>query len=152
MHRKTLLFLLLFGTSLSFIDATAQTIYVQNDSADVLASVTNAISYDAASPATIMLASGPARVGLPPLRKPLPEPVYPVAAEQFGVQGRVVAEFVVNRKGRARDIRILHSPGRGCGDEVLRVLRAARFQPALDAEGQPSTQRYVTAFVFRLDD
>lgn len=96
-------------------------------------------------------ADGPVvHLGFPALRKPMPALVYPVRAEQFQIEGRVLVEYTVNKKGRAKDVRILKGPGGGCEEEVKRVLRAARFQPILDADGQPVATRYRSAFDFSL--
>ena len=89
--------------------------------------------------------------GFPALRKPMPALVYPVKAERFQIEGRVLVEYTVNKRGRAKDVRILDGPGGGCGDEVKRVLRAARFKPILDADGQPVETRFRSAFDFKLN-
>jgi TonB family protein len=47
---------------------------------------------------------------------------YPPAAVENGVQGRVIASFVVNTDGSLSDIRILKRLGWGCDEEVERVL------------------------------
>lgn len=122
---------------LATVPAVAQTVAVAD--ADVVAD-TDAIT------------DGPAvQPGFPALRKPMPALVYPVKAEQFQIEGRVLVEYTVNKRGRAKDVRILDGPGGGCGEEVKRVLRAARFQPILDADGQPVETRFRSAFDFKLN-
>ena len=122
---------------LATVPAVAQTVAVA--AADVVAD-TDAIT------------DGPAvQPGFPALRKPMPALVYPVKAEQFQIEGRVLVEYTVNKRGRAKDVRILDGPGGGCGEEVKRVLRAARFQPILDADGQPVETRFRSAFDFKLN-
>lgn len=91
------------------------------------------------------------QLGFPTLRKPLPAVVYPVNAEQFQIEGRVLVEYTVDKRGRARDIRIISGPGAGCKKEVLRVLRAARFNPMLDTNDQPVAARFRSAFDFKLN-
>lgn len=86
----------------------------------------------------------------PELDKPLPAIKYPVKAKQFKIQGRVLVEYTVNAKGRVEDIQILRGPGGGCKAEVRRILRAARFVPAVDADGNPVATRYLSGFDFRL--
>lgn len=76
--------------------------------------------------------------GFPPLRKRMPSIVYPVRAAQFQIEGRVYVEYTVNKKGRARDIRIIDGPGYGCEEEVERVLRASRFEPMQVKTKSPS--------------
>lgn len=86
----------------------------------------------------------------PELSKPLPAIVYPVRAKKFNIQGRVLVEYTVNEKGRAEDIEILRGPSAGCKKEVKRVLRAARFKPVLDEDGNPVATRFLSGFDFRL--
>lgn len=93
----------------------------------------------------------PLLAGKPALRKRMPEITYPIKAQKFQAEGQVLVEYVVNEKGRVVRSSILKSPGYGCDQEVLRVLRQARFQPALDAAGQPQKARYLAAFDFKLD-
>lgn len=92
------------------------------------------------------------RYGMPELRDQLPELVYPVQAKQYLIEGRVLVDFVVGEQGRVVRSEILKSLGYGCDEEVLRVLRRARFSPVLDAVGQPQRTRYITAFDFKLGD
>ena len=125
--------------------AAAQTVSLadatQSDSSVTRSPV--ATEHDADSPVV--------QPGFPALRKPMPALVYPAKAMQFGIEGRVLVEYTVNKRGRARDVRIVRGPGFGCNMEVQRVLRAARFQPILDAEGHPVEARFLSAFDFRLD-
>ncbi len=88
--------------------------------------------------------------GFPELRKPLPQIIYPVRAEKFQIEGRVYVEYTVNKRGQARDVQILSGPGYGCEEEVLRVLRAARFQPHMDDAGETVSTRFRSAFDFML--
>lgn len=89
-------------------------------------------------------------LGFPASPKRLPEFVYPVRAEKFQIQGRVTVAYTVNENGRVEDLEVLTGPGGGCKAEVKRVLRAARFEPTLDAQGHPTAVRYVSAVDFRL--
>ena len=91
------------------------------------------------------------RLGFPALRRAMPEGVYPVKAEQFQIEGRVLVEYTVDLRGRAKDVEILQAIGGGCEDEVKRLLRAARFVPILDADGQATATRFRSAFDFRLN-
>ena len=93
----------------------------------------------------------PLNYGLPAVAKRMPAMVYPVRAMQFQIEGRVIVEFVVNQKGRVIRSTILKKVGYGCDQEVVRVLRLTRFEPALDATGKPQSARYLAAFDFSLD-
>ena len=110
---------------------------------DSLTTSLAATAHDADSP--------PVQFGFPALRKPMPALVYPVKAEQFRIEGRVLVEYTVNKRGRAKDVRVLDGPGFGCKEEVKRVLRAVRFQPILDADGKPVATRFRSAFDFSLN-
>ena len=83
------------------------------------------------SPAATAHDTDSVQVGFPTLRKPMPELVYPVKAKQFQIEGRVLVDYTVNKRGRARDVSIIKGPGFGCKEEVKRLLRAARFEPIL---------------------
>ena len=103
------------------------------------------------SPAATAHDTDSVQVGFPTLRKPMPELVYPVKAKQFQIEGRVLVDYTVNKRGRAQDVSIIKGPGFGCKEEVKRLLRAARFEPVLDAEGQPVATRFRSAFDFHLN-
>ena len=47
---------------------------------------------------------------------------YPDAAREQHIEGKVVAQFVVNIDGKISDIKILRSVAGGCDAEVIRVL------------------------------
>jgi protein TonB len=79
-------------------------------------------------------------------------PQYPDALRSSGVEGQVVAEFVVNEKGRAdpKSLRILSTTHKLFADAVSRALPQMRFKPARIG-GKPVSQLVQQAFVFRLD-
>jgi len=47
---------------------------------------------------------------------------YPEIAKESNVEGRVYAEFVVEKDGHLSDIKILRGIGAGCDEEVLKVV------------------------------
>ncbi|MEM6337311.1 MAG: energy transducer TonB [Bacteroidota bacterium] len=94
----------------------------------------------------------PLQLEVPEIQKGVLEPRYPVLAERYGVEGRVMVEFGVDEAGRAAYTVIHQSVGYGCDREVLRVIRQARFVPVSDTEGNPVPARYLMSFVFRLDE
>ncbi len=47
---------------------------------------------------------------------------YPPQARKDGLQGRVIAKFIINETGKLEDIEILRGIGGGCDEEVLKVL------------------------------
>ncbi|HEY8164371.1 MAG TPA: energy transducer TonB [Gemmatimonadaceae bacterium] len=79
-------------------------------------------------------------------------PQYPDPLRSSGVEGQVVAEFVVNEKGRAdrESLRILSSTHKLFADAVSRALPQMRFKPA-KIGGKPVSQLVQQAFVFKLD-
>jgi len=79
-------------------------------------------------------------------------PEYPSSLRSSGVEGQVVAEFVVNEKGRAdrESLRIVSSTHKLFADAVTRALPDMRFRPARIG-GKPVSQLVQQLFVFRLD-
>jgi TonB family protein len=94
----------------------------------------------------------PLNYGMPALKKRLVSISYPILAERFQIEGRVLAEYIVNEEGRVIQSQIRKSIGYGCDEVVLKALRHARFYPATDAAGQPQQARYLAAFDFQLDN
>ncbi|RMF58136.1 MAG: energy transducer TonB [Bacteroidetes bacterium] len=93
----------------------------------------------------------PERLGLPKLAEPMPRIYYPLRAEEYGIEGRVLVAFTVDTEGHARDVEVLQEPGYGCQDEVQRVVQLMQFKPIIDGEGAPVETRFLTSFDFRLD-
>ncbi|HUM47238.1 MAG TPA: energy transducer TonB, partial [Chitinophagales bacterium] len=48
---------------------------------------------------------------------------YPSEARENGIEGKVVAQFVVNENGAISDIRIIRGIGGGCDEEIVRVIK-----------------------------
>jgi len=48
---------------------------------------------------------------------------YPDAALENGIDGKVIAGFVVRKDGSITDLRVVRSAGKDLDDEVLRVIR-----------------------------
>jgi protein TonB len=49
---------------------------------------------------------------------------YPKQANENGVQGRVVLQFVVNEDGDISDIKVVRGIGSGCDQEAMRVVNS----------------------------
>lgn len=47
---------------------------------------------------------------------------YPPIARENGVEGRAVVQFVVEKDGSIKDIKVVRDIGGGCGDEAARVV------------------------------
>lgn len=76
---------------------------------------------------------------------------YPKAARNRGLQGTVLASFIVNKDGSISDVRIVRDIGRGCGKEVERVLgRMPNWIPGM-ADGYPVKVRFTLPVKFSLN-
>lgn len=76
---------------------------------------------------------------------------YPEAAREAGIQGQVVAQFMVETDGSLTGLKIIKSVGGGCDEEVLRLVRAMpRWKPAL-MDGKPVRAPYKMPVQFNLD-
>lgn len=70
----------------------------------------------------------------------MPEPVngmadlikqvkYPEIAKKAGIEGKVYALAYVDEKGNVTDVKIIKGIGAGCDEEVISVLKKAKFKP-----------------------
>ncbi len=70
----------------------------------------------------------------------MPEPVngiaelikqvkYPEIAKKAGLEGKVYAMAYVDEKGSVTDVKIIKGIGGGCDEEVISVLKKAKFKP-----------------------
>lgn len=75
---------------------------------------------------------------------------YPIVAQENGIQGRVVASFVVEKDGSMSDIRILQSPDSSLSKEVMRVLTEAPAWSAGQQQGENVRVRLTLPVMFRL--
>lgn len=48
---------------------------------------------------------------------------YPNIAKENGIQGRVIAEFVVSKTGDISNVKIVRGIGGGCDEEAIRVIK-----------------------------
>ena len=80
---------------------------------------------------------------------------YPKEAREKGIEGRVVARFVVTKKGEVKDITILRDIGAGCGDEVKRVIENMNSMPQPWVPGKQNNESvnvyYTLPVIFKLD-
>ncbi|MEO8193250.1 MAG: TonB family protein [Gemmatimonadales bacterium] len=79
-------------------------------------------------------------------------PRYPDMLRSAGTEGQVIAQFVVNEKGRAdrNTFRVVSSTHALFADAVSRALPQMRFKPA-SIGGKPVSQLVQQLFVFKLD-
>ncbi|MFO0606931.1 MAG: energy transducer TonB [Polyangiales bacterium] len=60
----------------------------------------------------------------------MPEPDYPDAAREEGIEGRVRVELTLDDEGRVTGARVLQGLGHGLDEAALAAARGARFEPA----------------------
>jgi len=75
---------------------------------------------------------------------------YPRTASDLKRQGKVVAEFIVNKDGSVTDVRVVSTFNQQCSEEVLRVLRMMPRWTAGIMDGQPCRTKVCIPVVFRL--
>ncbi len=76
---------------------------------------------------------------------------YPVIAEENGIQGRVIVQFVVGKDGHISDVRVAKSVDPSLDKEAVRVVKGMpRWIPGKQ-NGQAVTVRYTLPVTFRLN-
>ena len=75
---------------------------------------------------------------------------YPVVAEENGIQGRVIATFVVERDGSISDVKVIKSVDPSLDKEAIRVLKSMpRWIPGKQ-NGSAVRVKYTVPVTFRL--
>lgn len=75
---------------------------------------------------------------------------YPPTAQNQKIQGKVVAEFIVNKDGSVTDVRVVQSLNAACDREALRVLSMMpRWTPGIEND-QPCRTKVCIPIIFRL--
>ena len=75
--------------------------------------------------------------------------VYPSAASEAGVSGRVIVQFVVEKDGSLTDIKVVRDLGYGTGDEAIRVIKKSkRWNPGIQ-NGRPVRVNYTIPFALQ---
>lgn len=75
---------------------------------------------------------------------------YPKALESQKVQGKVVAEFIVNKDGSVTNVQVVGSLNPQCDAEVLRVLRMMPRWTAGVLNGEPCRTKVCIPVMFRI--
>ena len=81
---------------------------------------------------------------------------YPAKAREDGVQGMVVAQFVIDKRGYVEDAKIVRDIGAGCGDASLDIIESMNrldgppFVPG-KVGGKPVKVLYTMPIKFRLE-
>lgn len=74
---------------------------------------------------------------------------YPKVAQQAGIEGRVVVQFIVDEQGNVVDPKVIRGIGGGCDQEALRVIKTAEFRPGTQ-RGRPVKVQYTLPINFTL--
>ena len=75
---------------------------------------------------------------------------YPVIAQENGIQGRVLVQFIVTEEGNLEDIAVVNSVDPYLDAEALRVVRAMpKWKPGMQ-QGKVVKVKYTLPVMFRL--
>ena len=75
---------------------------------------------------------------------------YPKVAEDRGIQGRVILQFVIDKKGKTTDIKVVTSVDPELDAEAVRAVKAMpRWEPGMQG-GEKVDVRYTLPVTFRL--
>lgn len=75
---------------------------------------------------------------------------YPAKAREKEIQGRVLAQFVINEQGEITQIDILRSPDELLSKEAVRVIELMPAWRPGKQNGKPVNVRYTLPIVFKL--
>lgn len=75
---------------------------------------------------------------------------YPAIAQELGISGQVILQFVVEKDGTLTNIQVLRSPDSSLSDEAIRVLKTSpKWEPAMQ-RNKPVRLKYTLPVVFRI--
>ncbi len=75
---------------------------------------------------------------------------YPVIAQENGIQGRVICQFVVNRDGSIVDVEVVRSVDPSLDKEAIRVIKSMPNWMPGQQRGKPVRVKYTLPVNFRL--
>lgn len=76
--------------------------------------------------------------------------VYPKAAQEYGIHGIVVVDFVVNKDGSLSDVQAKGSVDSSLGDEAVRIVKSMPQWIPGTQNGVPVRVRYNVSITFSL--
>ncbi|HJI19993.1 energy transducer TonB [Alistipes sp.] len=77
---------------------------------------------------------------------------YPPIAQENGIQGKVIIQFVVEKDGRLTNVQVLSTPDRSLSEEAVRVLQLSpRWSPGKQ-RNQPVRIKYTLPVDFRIQN
>jgi periplasmic protein TonB len=77
---------------------------------------------------------------------------YPPKARENGIQGRVIAQFIVRKDGSLDSIQIISSPDVSLSNEVVRMISAMPNWKPGKQNGKPISVKCTLPVAFKLDD
>ncbi|WP_191906989.1 energy transducer TonB [Adhaeribacter soli] len=77
---------------------------------------------------------------------------YPAAAQEKGIEGRSIVQFVVTKTGKIRDVSILKSLGKEIDEEAMRLVKSMPVWTPGKQNGRAVHVRYTMPIMFRLDN
>jgi len=75
---------------------------------------------------------------------------YPAQARKGGFEGKVFVEFVVQKDGTIRDVKVLKGPHESLNEEAARVMRMMNDWTPGKVRGKPVAQKMVLPVAFKL--
>ena len=75
---------------------------------------------------------------------------YPTIAQENGVEGRVICQFVVSSDGRVRDAKVVKTLDPYCDKEAIRVIMSMPKWIPGKQNGKAVSVKYTVPIVFRL--
>jgi TonB family protein len=75
---------------------------------------------------------------------------YPKDARAQGLEGTVKVDVFIDTHGTVRDVRVISSSDTRFSDVVVRKLKSAKFEPALDGAGNPMAVHMAMPIAFKL--
>jgi TonB family protein len=78
-------------------------------------------------------------------------PAYPAEARREGVEGSVVLQVFIDRKGKVKKARIIKDPGGGLGDVARTAMLKEEWTPPLDKSGNPVDTVIIYSYRFVLE-
>ena len=77
--------------------------------------------------------------------------IYPIAASNYNIQGKVIAQFVIEKDGKVGDVKIIRSVSPEIDAEAIRVLKTLpNFIPAKNENGKLIRSQYVIPITFKI--
>lgn len=75
---------------------------------------------------------------------------YPAIAQEYGISGQVILEFVVEKDGTLSNIVVLRTPDNSLSEEAIRVLKTSpKWEPGLQ-RNKPVRVKYTLPVIFRI--